>query len=449
MYSLNARLLISVSLLLLLFFGATIIVLDTAFRTAGEQAREDILDGHLMSMLAAAEIDAGGSLELRRDLPEPRFSNLGSGLYAAIHDAEGGTVYRSRSALGLEIPRVEPGPPGREQFSRLTLDDGTPLLSLTLAVQWEIAEGELRPFVFSVAESLDSFNAQVAGFRGQLFGWFAAVAAIMLLAIWLVLRGLLRPLRQIETEIVEIEEGARGALSGDFPNELTGVARNLNLLIDSERARSDRYRHTLDNLAHSLKTPLAAMRSLAGELGAADGSRINEQIGRMDEIVRYQLRKPRQTAGDSLLLTPVDIRAETARLVESLGKVHREKAPTISLSVDEQATFRGDSGDYLEMAGNLIDNACKWCAGQVRVAIKPAGSGGMVLSVADDGPGVPEEAREALLKRGLRLDENTPGHGIGLAIVKDIAESYGGHLAVQSADLGGAQFTITIPPARP
>ena len=322
-------------------------------------------------------------------------------------------------------------------------------MSLTLAVQWEIAEGELRPFVFSVAESLDSFNAQVAGFRGQLFGWFAAVAAIMLLAIWLVLRGLLRPLRQIETEIVEIEEGARRTLSGDFPNELTGVARNLNLLIDSERARSDRYRHTLDNLAHSLKTPLAAMRSLAGELGAADGSRVNGQIARMDEIVRYQLRKPQQTAGDALLLTPVDIREETERLVESLGKVHREKAPTISVSIDEQASFRGDGGDFLEMAGNLIDNACKWCEARVRVGIKPAGTGGMVLSVADDGPGVPEEAREALLQRGMRLDENTPGHGIGLAIVKDIAESYGGHLALQSADLGGAQFTITIPPARP
>ncbi len=446
MYSLNARLLISVSLLLLLFFGATIVVLDTAFRTAGEQAREDILDGHLMSMLAAAEIGASGSLELRRDLPEPRFSNLGSGLYAAIHDAAGDTVYRSRSSLGLEIPTAEPGPPGRQQFARLALDDGTPLLSLTLAVQWEIAEGELRPYVFSVAESLDSFNAQVAGFRRQLFGWFAAVAAIMLLAIWLVLRGLLRPLRQIETEIVEIEEGARAALSGDFPNELTGVARNLNLLIDSERARSDRYRHTLDNLAHSLKTPLAAMRSLAGELGADEGSRINEQIGRMDEIVRYQLRKPQQAAGDSLLLAPVDIREQTERLVESLGKVHRDKAPSIELSVDGQATFRGDSGDYLEMAGNLIDNACKWCAKSVRVGIKPAGTGGMVLSVADDGPGVPEEARDALLQRGMRLDENTPGHGIGLAIVKDIAESYGGHLAVQAADLGGAQFTITIPP---
>ncbi len=444
MYSLNARLLISVSLLLLLFFGATIVVLDTAFRTAGEQAREDILDGHLMSMLAAAEIDADGSLELRRDLPEPRFSNLGSGLYAAIHDAAGATVYRSRSALGLDIPTAEPGPPGRERFARLALDDGTPLLSLTLAVQWEIAEGELRPFVFSVAESLDSFNAQVAGFRRQLFGWFAAVAAIMLLSIWLVLRGLLKPLRQIETEIVEIEEGARQTLSGDFPNELTGVARNLNLLIDSERARSDRYRHTLDNLAHSLKTPLAAMRSLAGEFGSADNSRINEQIARMDEIVRYQLRKPRQAAG-TLLLTPIDLSEETERLVGSLRKVHRDKAPAISVSIDERASFRGDGGDYLEMAGNLIDNACKWCEAHVRVGIKPAGTGGMVLSVADDGPGVPEEAREALLQRGMRLDENTPGHGIGLAIVKDIAESYGGHLALQSADLGGAQFTITIP----
>ena len=317
---------------------------------------------------------------------------------------------------------------------------------MTLAVQWEISESELRPFVFSVYESLDGFNAQVASFRQQLFGWFAAVALIMLLSISILLRGLLRPLRQIEAEIGEIEEGTRSSLSKGFPTELTGVARNMNLLIDSERARSDRYRKTLDNLAHSLKTPLAAMRSLVGDTGPGEAGRFNEQINRMDEIVRYQLRKPGSSAGENLLLAPVEIRAETERLVEGLRKVHRDKAPTIELSIDAEASFRGDTGDFLEIAGNLVDNACKWCRSTVRVTIKPVGANGMILTVADDGPGVPAEAREALLERGLRLDEKTPGHGIGLAIVKDIAESYGGHLAIQASDVGGAQFTVTIPP---
>ncbi len=446
MYSLNARLLVTVSLLLLLFFGATIVVLDTAFRTAGERAREDILDAHLMSLLAVAEVSPDGKLVMGRELREPRFSNLASGLYASIRGADNEVIFESPSALGIDLPLTSARGFGEDQFDRLELDDGTPLLAMTLAVQWEINEAELTPFVFSVYESLDGFNAQVAGFRRQLFGWFAAVAAIMLLSISLVLRGLLRPLRQIETEIGEIEAGTRASLSGDFPTELTGVARNMNLLIDSERARSERYRNTLDNLAHSLKTPLAAMRSLATDADASEAARFNEQIDRMDEIVRYQLRKPGSSAGENLLLAPVDIQGETRRLVEGLRKVHRDKAPEIELVADRDASFRGDTGDYLEIAGNLVDNACKWCARRVRVAIKQAGSGGMILIVADDGPGVPPEARDALLQRGMRLDEKTPGHGIGLAIVKDIAESYGGHLAIQESDLGGAQFTVTIPP---
>ncbi len=448
MYSLNARLLISVSLLLLLFFGATIVVLDTAFRTAGEQAREDILDSHLMQLLAVTEVGDEGTLEVRRDLPEPRFSTLASGLYAAIRDANDELIFESPSAIGMGVPLTDPGGPGVEKFDRLALDDGTPLLAVTLAVQWEIAEGELRPFVFSVTESLDSFNLQVTGFRRQLFGWFGAIALIMLVSISILLRGLLRPLRQIEQEIVEIEAGDRPTLSREFPAELAGVARNLNLLIDSERGRSDRYRKTLDNLAHSLKTPLAALRSLVADRdGVADGTRFNEQIDRMDEIVRYQLRKPASSEAGRLVLAPVDIDKELRRLVDGLGKVYRDKDPRIELSVDRNAAFRGDTGDFLEMAGNLVDNACKWCKAAVRVSIKPAGSGGMILSVSDDGPGVPLEARDALLKRGMRLDEKTPGHGIGLAIVKEIAESYGGHLAIQSAELGGAQFTVTIPPS--
>ena len=209
MYSLNARLLVSVSLLLLLFFGATIVVLDIAFRTAGERAREDILDAHLMSVLAAAEVGPGGELNMDRELREPRFSTLGSGLFAAIRGRDNETLFESRSALGIDLPVPPAVDFGREQFDRLELADGTPLLAMTLAVQWEVSENELTPLVVSVYESLDGFNAQVASFGQQLFGWFAAVAIIMLLSISILLRGLLRPLRQIEAEIGEIEEGTR------------------------------------------------------------------------------------------------------------------------------------------------------------------------------------------------------------------------------------------------
>jgi len=452
MRSLSSRLLISVSVLLLLFFGATIAVLDTAFSEAGEQARRDILDGHLVALLAAAEPDDEGELMLPERLREPRFENIGSGLYAELRATDSAVLWRSRSALGLEIPIGVAPELGNHLFARESLEDGTPLLTLSLAVEWEFADSTLKPYVFKVAESLDSFNAQVAGFRRQLFGWFAAVALTMLLAFSMLLRGLLKPLRQIETEITDIEEGKRTSLSGEFPTELTGVARNMNLLIDSERARSDRYRYTLDNLAHSLKTPLAAMRALLGD-GPTDGfrGRFNEQIDRMDEIVRYQLRKPAASVADNLVLKPVPVEKEVRRLVDGLRKVYHDKKPEFDVRIESGLQFRGDTGDFLELAGNLLDNACKWCEQRVRISVVPsvgarAIASGMVLTVSDDGPGIPKDAADALLQRGMRLDESTPGHGIGLAVVKDIARSYGGRLSIKKSDLGGAEIMVSIPP---
>ena len=454
MSSLSARLLVSVSVLLLLFFGATVVVLDTAFRTAGEQARRDILDGHLMQLLAAANPNDEGDLSFPPDLHEERFNTIGSGLYGELRDDSGELAWRSRSALGLEIPQRGFPRLGVRVFERESLEDGTPLLTLSLAVQWEFPDGDLKPYVFKVAESLDSFNAQVAEFRRQLVGWFAAIALIMLLSISFLMRGLLRPLRQIETEIGEIEEGKRASLSEKFPTELTGVARNMNLLIDNERARSDRYRHTLGNLAHSLKTPLAAMRALTADIGSsrALGERFNEQIERMDEIVRYQLRKPAASAADNLILGPVPVAEEVERLVSGLRKVYHDKRPVIDADVAPDIRFRGDTGDFLELAGNLLDNACKWCKGRVSITVRHSatsgdGRGGMRLIVDDDGPGIPEEAAEALLERGMRLDEATPGHGIGLAIVRDLARSYGGTLTIGRSALGGAMITVDIPPA--
>ena len=452
MNSLSRRLLVSVSVLLLFFFGATIGVLDRAFTKAGEQARRDILDGHLVALLAAAEPDDDGQLAMPDRLREPRFERIGSGLYAELREIGGEVLWRSRSALGMEVPGGIIPEVGNHLFGREELEDATPVLTLALAVDWELDDGESASYVFKVAESLDGFNAQVSGFRRQLLGWFAAVAITMLIAFSMLLRGLLRPLRQIETEITEIEQGDRATLSSKFPTELTGVARNMNLLIDSERARSDRYRYTLDNLAHSLKTPLAAMRALLNDRQEQGfGARFNEQIDRMDEIVRYQLRKPAASVADNLVLVPVPVEREVKRLIDGLRKVYRDKNPEFDVRIESGMQFRGDKGDFLEVAGNLLDNACKWCAGKVRISVVPsvgarAAASGMVLTVSDDGPGIPEDAAKALLQRGMRLDEATPGHGIGLAVVKDIASSYGGKLSIQRSELGGAEIMVSIPP---
>ena len=446
MSSLSARLLLAVTLLLLVFFGATIVVLDSAFREAGEQAEQDILDGQLIALLAAADPNEAGELEMPLVMAEPRLAAPGSGLYAELRSNGSESVWKSESSIGVDVPFGAAPPAGPPVFERLSLDDGTPLMALAISVDWELANGEFRPYSFYVAESLDSFNAQIAAFRRQLFSWFAAVTLIMLLSISLVMRYLLSPLRQIEDEISDIEEGRRDSLSSGMPDELEGVARNLNLLIESERGRSERYRHTLDNLAHSLKTPLAAIRAVVEENpNAAESDKIESQVERMNDIVRYQLRKPAVLAGDSFALGKVDIAGELARLIDGLKKVYKDKSLTFAIEVDATAQFRGDTGDFLELAGNLVDNACKWSSSEVRVDVLTPSAGGMQLTVADDGPGIPEEAAELLLKRGMRLDESAPGHGIGLAVVKDIAAAHGGELSIGRAEIGGAKLSVVIP----
>lgn len=451
--SLSARLLVSVSLLLVFFFGVTIVVLDAAFRETGEQAQEDILDGQLMILLAAAEPNSRGELEMPADLNEARFANVGSGLYGALSDDSDFPVWTSRSSLGLNVPYGPEPAPGARIFSRVELEDGTPLMALRLHVHWELANGDSKAYTFSVAQSLDSFNAQLAIFRQRLFTWFAAVALIMLFSISLVMRRLLSPLRQIESEIAAVEQGKRPALSDDYPDELSSVARNMNILIGIERGRVERYRHTLDNLAHSLKTPLAAIRAVLAEQRSGQVTeKIEVQIERMNDIVRYQLRKPATGRQDKFGVVSVAVAAELRKLVDGLHKVYTEKNPTIEVDLTEGIIFLGETGDFLELAGNLLDNACKWCKSTVRLTIRPlAGkavdSGGMRLVVEDDGPGIPDDARDALLERGMRLDESAPGQGIGLAIVTDIAASYGGSVKISSSSLGGAKIAVSINPS--
>jgi two-component system sensor histidine kinase PhoQ len=371
MSSLSARLLISVSLLLLVFFGATIVLLDTAFRQAGEEAQRDILDGHLMSLLAAAELNDEGRLEIPADLPEERFASPGSGLYAELRDSRGRRVWRSRSSLGMELPYAEPPIQGDAYYAIVTSAAGGELMTLGLKVAWEVQDGRFETYTFSVAESLDTFHAQIAAFQKQLFRWFAAVAVIMLFAISLVMRGILRPLRRIEREIGEIEQGRRQSLSETFPSELQGVALNMNALIGSERARSERYMHTLGNLAHSLKTPLAAIRSIVQEYPKSElAARIEHQVGRMNDIVRYQLRKPARYASEGFGVASVAIGKE----LEHSGRYTRTSirrsmfaCPRAPYSAGTAVTFWSSRATCWTTPANGAGNASRsWCSPRPR-----------------------------------------------------------------------------------
>ena len=442
MRSLRLRLLAWTSLLLALSFALLGAVIDSGFEAALEQAQRDVLDSQIITVLAVAEPGDGDTLELPPDMPEARLNNPGSGLYATIRDETGATVWRSASAVALDFVPEPPMPEaGQRRVIRQTTPDGHALQTMTLGIFWLFDEERSRYFAVSVGESRDSIDAQLASFRGQLYLAFALIALLLLLAVAALLSWLLRPLGRIAREIRDVETGARAGLTADYPSELTGVARNLNRLLESETRRATRYQQTLSNLAHSLKTPLAAAQSLITERGGNDDP-VSDQLERMQAIVRYQLARPAAAGGRLTGRGAVAVLPELQSLLDGLDKVYRDKRVSAEIDVDPALAFDGDRGDLVEVVGNLLDNAYKWCAKRVLVSAS-VDAGRLTITVDDDGPGIADP--EAALERGTRLDESTPGSGIGLAVANELVALYDGRLAIGRGVLGGARVSVSLP----
>ncbi len=451
--SLHARLLLTATLVLAAFLGLTGAALDRAFRASTEEALVERLRAQVFGLLAATEFGADG-LELPAELPEPRFSQPGSGLYGAIRGANGAIAWRSRSLLGL--PAVFPADlePGEWRRTALDLAQGRTFNTLSFGVSWEVGATPHR-FTVSVAEGSEVVEQQLRGFRRSLWGWLGASALVLLAVQGTILRWGLAPLRRAVRELEEMEAGERPALGSDYPRELRGLTRSINTLLNSERRRLERHRKALADLAHSLKTPLAVLRGLAsGGVDAAAKATLEEQVQRMDATVQHQLQRATLPAVP-VFARPVAVAAVARRLVATLEKVHADKALRFELELSPGAEFRGAEGDLMELLGNLLDNACKWGREQVRLSAvaQPAGgpdtTAGLELTVEDDGPGIAAADHQRVLARGGRADTRIPGHGIGLAVVADLAEAYGATLAIDRSPLGGARVRLRFPAPRP
>ncbi|MEE8157544.1 MAG: ATP-binding protein [Gammaproteobacteria bacterium] len=454
MKSLSARLLVSVSLLLVLFFGIAALALDIAFRNAAEQAVRDVLEGHLFGLLAAADPDSDGRLTIPSELPEEHFANPGSGFYGRLENGAGDLVWRSNSSIGVDIPYPGDVASGESRFLWLTVADGSQVMALSMGITWEFEDDRAEQYTFNVARSLDPYYEQIGGFRKRLLGSFAGLAALLLLSLTLLLRWVLKPLRLAESEIKDIESGMRGELSAGYPSELQGLTANMNALIRLGRGRLERYRDTLGNLAHSLKTPLAVIRNaLEREQAAkADVETMREQVDRMNEIVAYQLKRAAVSGGVEFGTGPVDAGHTSDRICNALSRVYRDKNPSWRRNGVASGSFYGDAGDLTEVLGNLLDNAFKWCNSEISVSLeqlprKDLRHEGLRIVVEDDGPGIANEHNESVTRRGTRVDETPAGQGIGLAVVKEIVELYGGTLRIDSSPLGGARLDLRFPPA--
>jgi two-component system sensor histidine kinase PhoQ len=442
--SLNRRLLIAASLVLAAFLGLTGLTLDRAFRDSAVEAVQDRLQAQVYMLLGAVEVDGLNRLTLPQALPEVRFSLPDSGLYADVMDSQGNIVWHSSSLLGLALPFFPAvRTSGDTQFAALESADDTPLFMLAFTVSWEMAPNRYQLYTFRVAETQTDFRDQLWSFRRSLWGWLLAASAVLLAAQGLILRWSLKPLRRVAAEVTDIEAGRRIELGHDYPEELQPLTTNLNVLIRQGHAHLERYRNALGDLAHSLKTPLAVLRGELDRHAPPEELRqtLAEQVERMNRTVDYQLQRA-AAAGRIALSAPLPVAPIARKILDSLAKVYADRGLQLHCEVAPGTVFYGDEGDLLEILGNLADNACKWSRWQVVVRAYPAEHGGraeLVVEVEDDGPGIPPEQAPLLLNRGQRADPTVAGHGIGLAVVRDLVEEvYYGRLDLSRGKPGGA-----------
>lgn len=443
--SLHSRLLIIAVVVLAIFLGAAAVVLDHGFRQTAIASVQERLKGQIFMLLGLADLDRPASPLAADDIPDPALSMPESGHYAQIYDAQGRVLWRSRSMLGLAVRWPGERAAGNFVFEDAESSTGERLFCLSYLVQWEPRERrDPTAYTLQACEGRREFDAQVRGFQRGMWLWFGSLAAFLLLLQTLILRWGLGPLRQVAAELAAIEGGRQLSLTGRYPRELEALASNLNALLSARESHLQRYRNALGDLAHSLKTPLAVIRSTLESDARAQGvaETLKDPVDQLDATIKYQLQRA-ATAGRSALAPAVSVAPVVERILNSLRKVYHDRSLDLKAAVQPDLRFYGDQGDLMEIVGNLADNACKWARTKVTVEIVRADSPlrkdrpDLRIRVCDDGPGIPVNRAEEAMRRGTRLDQSVEGHGIGLATVREIVETgYSGTLGLHSGPDG-------------
>jgi two-component system sensor histidine kinase PhoQ len=457
--SLQTRQLLAASLGLIAFLALAGYALDRAFLSTAENVLSDRLRDYALDFARETEFSRGGDLVPPFDdkLPDPRLKRPGSGLYAQI--VLPFVLWESDSAQGPELPEVRMLGAGEQTFEGpLTLVRSNGEISQAYRYGYGMVwpgddMSDEVPYTIYVLEDTARLQNQLAVFRRALWGYLGGAASILLLLQMVILRWSLHPLRRVIEELKRVQRGIATRMSERHPRELEPLTESINAFIESERENLERQRNILADLAHSLKTPLAVLRTRldSGTDGPELRAELGEQLKRMNDLVGYQLSRA-ASGGHKLFAAPLPVEENAEEIVRGLEKVYASKGVLCEFEIDPEARFYGEKGDLQELLGNLLENAFKWARSRVLLTARagapaPNRRPGLVLTVEDDGPGIPVDRIALVLQRGVRGDERVQGHGIGLAIVQDIVRSYRGELNVgESDELGGASFEVVLPP---
>ena len=443
--SLRWRLMLAATVLAMLFMLGLLPALQKAFSLALQESIEQRLASDVTTLISAARVERG-QLRMPAVLPDERFKLPNFSLLGYIFDREGRLVWRSRATTDQQI-NYQPRYDGRgNEFARIRQDDGAEFFVYDVEVQ--LLGGKSAAYSIVALQPVREYQHTLDGLREKLSLGFGAAMIMLMLLLWAGMTWGLRSLRRLSVELDQVEAGVRDGLSREHPRELLRLTGSLNRLLRSEREQRQRYRDSLDDLAHSLKTPLAVLQGVGESLGQGGSEReqarvLQSQIERMSQQIDYQLQRA-SLRKSGLVRHRVTVRPLLDSLCSTLGKVYRDKQVTVTLALPADTQLPIEEGALLELLGNLLENAYRLCLGQVRVTLLETDSE-RVLCVEDDGPGVPTSQRERILQRGERLDRQHPGQGIGLAVVKDIIDSFDAQLTLEDSALGGAAFRITFP----
>lgn len=442
MISLRARLILAASLVLTIFILLAGYALDRAFYTSAEKNLQENLDTQLTLLMASAEVTSPDDIDMPTRLLETKFSLPSSGLYAIIVNDKSKVIWKSLSTVGVAIPEPRTLQAGEQDLIRIKQGKSSFYLK-SFGINWYTKDGHI-PMTFNIISDLQAFNTQITAFRQTLWGWLFGLAAVLLLAQIVILIWGLRPLRRVVSELNNIESGKQERITSKYPLEILRLTNNINGLLQHEHAQQQRYRNALADLAHSLKTPLAILNGALSEISDKPArDNLTEQIQRMDNIIAHQLQRA-ATAGASAVRRSLEIEPLITKLSNALDKVYREKNIRFDTHLPENLQVRVDEGDIMEILGNLLDNACKWCQKRIRINVTLKNQHAQ-FTIADDGPGIGQTQVDTILQRGGRADQAMPGQGIGLSVVVDIIQAYKSELSVTHSDLGGAAFSFSLP----
>lgn len=452
-YSLRARLLIVSGVVISVFFTVLAIIVSYTFDLYLQDSAQERIKLQIYSLISLIEFDEKQHIHLPSVLREQRFNQLDSGLYALVTDDKANILWRSASAKKLVIKNLTAVPRGKWSYERIDSNAGESLLLMKYGVGMQDPSNSRRMSDYNVMilEHLRPLREETQSYRLAIFAVLILLLSVMLALEALILHWGLEPLRKLSKELRQLQSGNANQLDEHYPKELSLLVSNLNLLLANEREQRQRYRNTMADLAHSLKTPLAVLKVLPDH--ADHQSRqdllmtIHEQVDRMDKLVQHQLSRAVQS---SIIIRQnwIKLAPYAHSTLQALQKVYLQKAVAVEHVIEDDLFFCGDENDLLDILGNLLDNAFKQCHQKVVFKAferKKNTMRQLVIEIEDDGSGVPLANRQDILQRGVRLDTRAAGHGVGLATVMTIIEGYRGTLEIDDSILGGALFRVVLP----